>query len=107
MPLLLSLPPAIYSSQSLVENMLGFPPSPSPQINEAVTILAAAAARLDWTCLEEVEISLCLRPLSHAIDDALYQRLLSSAPTTCLHALALPCGLPHAGDWLNVVHHPP
>ena len=53
-----------------------------------------------------MDVSLCQRPLSHAIDDALYQRLLSSAPTICSYALALSCGLPHAGDWLNVVPSP-
>ena len=41
--------------------------------------------------------------LSLAIDEALHQRLLSSAPSTHARTLALSSVLPHAGDWLNGV----
>ena len=53
-----------------------------------------------------MDVSFHPRPLTHAIDDALYQHLLSSTPTTRSRALALSCGLPHAGDWLNMVPSP-
>ena len=41
--------------------------------------------------------------LSIAIDEAVTQHLLSTAPSTRAHALALSSALPHAGDWLNGV----
>ena len=96
-----------HSAQSLVESILGFSPGTSHHINAAVTALAATAARLNWTCLEEVDVPLHQKPLSYAIDDASYQHLLSTAPTTRSRALTLSCGLPHAGDCLNVVPSPP
>ena len=80
-----------------------FSPGPSHHINAAITALPATAVRLDWTCLEEVYVPLHQRPLSYAIDDALYQCLLSTANTTRSCALSLSCGLQHAGAWFNVV----
>ena len=96
-----------HSAQSLVESILGFSPGTSHHINAAVTALTATAARLNWTCLEEVDVPLRQKPLTYAIDDASYQHLLSTAPTTRSRALTFSCGLPHAGDCLNVVPSPP
>ena len=44
--------------------------------------------------------------MSHSIDEASFQLLLSSAPSTRSRALVLSSALPHAGDWLNVVPSP-
>ena len=44
--------------------------------------------------------------LSHSIDKASFQHLLSSAPSTRPRALVLSSALPHAGDWLYVVPTP-
>ena len=41
--------------------------------------------------------------LSFAIEDTLFQHLISSAPSIRTRALALSSALPHAGDWLNGV----
>ena len=41
------------------------------------------------------------QPLSAAIDEALHQHLLSTAPSNRARALALSSALPHAGNWLN------
>ena len=41
------------------------------------------------------------QPLSAAIDEALHQHLLSTAPSIRARALALSSALPHAGNWLN------
>ena len=65
--------------------------------------LTDAAARPEWTDLEHVNIPLNQRSLSRTIDEATHHRLLSSAPDTRSQALALSTGLPHAGDWLNVI----
>ena len=65
--------------------------------------LSEAAGRPDWSSLEEVDIPLRQRPLSHSIDDATYNQLLTSAPNIRCKALALSTALPHAGDWLNVI----
>ena len=96
-----------HSSKSLVENILGFSPGPSPYMNAAIAALAAVVVRPDWTCLDEVDVPVHQGALSHAIDEALYQNLLSTAPSICSRALALSSGLPHAGDWLNVVPSSP
>ena len=41
--------------------------------------------------------------LSSAIDKAIYQHLLTSAPSSCARALGLFSALPHARHWLNGV----
>ena len=56
--------------------------------------------------LEDIDIDLRQRALSHAIDEASFQHLLSSADSNRSRALALSSALPHAGDWLNVVPSP-
>ena len=94
------------ASLPLVELILGHPPSPSPHTTAVVPALATAAARPDWLSLEDIDVPIRQRHLSLAIDDASRQLLESSAPTTRARALALSSGLPHAGDWLNVVPSP-
>ena len=80
--------------------MLRHPPGPSPHASSAVASLAVAPARPDWSNLDDIDVPLRQLSLSHAIDEASHQHLLSSAPDT---RSALSSGLPHAGDWLNVV----
>ena len=53
--------------------------------------------------MEDVDVPLRQRPLSHKIDEASYNALVASAPDTRSRALALSTAIPHAGDWLNVV----
>ena len=65
--------------------------------------LADAAARPDWSDLDSTDVPLQQHSLSHAIDEAVQQELLSSAPYLHSQALVLSSGLPHAGYWLNVV----
>ena len=96
-----------HSSKSLIEDILGFSPGPSPYMNAAIAVLAAVAVRPDWTCLDEMDVPVRQGTPSHAIDEALYQNLLSTAPSIRSRALALSSGLPHAGDWLNVVPSSP
>ena len=97
---------ACSNSQSLVEGLLGHPPSPSPHTSPAVSALATAAARPEWQCLDDIDVPLQQRVLSHSIDEASFHHLLSSAPSTHPRALVLSSALPHAGDWLNVVPTP-
>ena len=97
---------ACSSSQSLVEGLLGHPPSLSPHTSPAVSALATAAARPEWQCLDDIDVPLRQRVLSHSIDEASFQHLLSSAPSTRPRAVILSSALPHAGDWLNVVPTP-
>ena len=91
------------SSSALVERILGHSAGPSPQTSPAVSALATAAAHPDWSSLDDIDVPLHQRSLSLSIDEASFQRLLSSAPSIRSHALALSSSLPHAGDWLNVV----
>ena len=86
-----------------MERILGQPSSISPHANSILASLADAAARPEWTDLEHVDIPLNQCSLSRTIDEATHHRLLSSVPDICSQALALSTGLPHAGDWLNVI----
>ena len=97
---------ACSSSQSLVEGLLVHPPSPSPHTSPAVSALVTAAACLEWQCLDDTDVPLWQRVLFHSMDEASFQHLLSSAPSTHPRALVLSSALPHAGDWLNVVPTP-
>ena len=77
--------------------------SPSPHLAGAVSDLAHAAKRPDWSSVEEIDVPLCQCSLSRIIDEATYSSLLDSAPDSRSRALALSTTIPHAGDWLNVV----
>ena len=90
-----------HRSGVLIESMFGYTPGPSPHSDTAVSTLSAAASRPDWQCLEDVDVPLKQQPLSAAIDEALHQHLLSTAPSIRARALALSSALPHAGNWLN------
>ena len=72
----------------------------------SLAALSEAAARPEWSSLEEVDVPLRQRPLSHCVDDATYNHLLTSAPDTRSRALAVSTALPHASDWLNVTPSP-
>ena len=91
------------ASKHLVERILGHPPSSTLHTIPAVKALATTAARSDWQNIDDIDVPLQQRSLSHSIDEASFQNLLSSAPTIRSRALAYSSSLPHAGDWLNVV----
>ena len=91
------------ASKHLVERILGHPPSSTLHTVPAVKALATTAARSDWQNIDDIDVPLRQRSLSHSIDEASFQNLLSSAPTIRSRALAYSSSLPHAGDWLNVV----
>ena len=94
---------SISESKALVIQILGGPPAPSLHITHAVSSLALEAARPDWQCLDDIDVPLRQKCLSHVVDKVCFQQLLASAPTCRSRALALSSSLPHAGDWLNVV----
>ena len=81
-------------------------PSFSSHLARAVSDLALAAERPDWSSVEEIDVPLRQRPLSRMIDEASYNSLLHLAPDTRSRALALSTAIPHAGDWLNVIPAP-
>ena len=94
-------------TSALVAEIRGGAPVPLEDLTGSITALADAADRLDWSCLEEIDVPLRQGPLSHAVDEATFNRLLNSSPNcSCFRALALSSSLPHAGDWLNVVPSP-
>ena len=64
-----------------------------------VTSLAEAAPHPDWTNLDVIDVPLDQKSLLHSIDKAVKQRLLSTAPTICSHALAFSSGLPIGSMW--------
>ena len=92
---------SVHCSNPMVERMIGPSHSLSPDADIAVSSLSAAALRPDWQCLDDVDVPLKQNTLSIAIDEAVYQHLLSTAPSIRARALALSSSLPHAGDWLN------
>ena len=94
---------SLAQSRDLVDRILGLDTSPSIHLASSVSALAAATERPNWVSLEEIDVPLRQRPLSHCIDQATHQNLLSSAPDIRSNALALSTSLPHAGDWLNVI----
>ena len=65
--------------------------------------LAKAAGKPHWRSIEEVDVPLRQRALSHSIDQANYDALVTRAQDSRSRALALSTAIPHAGDWLNVV----
>ena len=69
----------------------------------SIAALADVAERLDWISLDEIDVPLLQRPISHCIDEVSFQHLISSSPDIRFKALALSTSIPHAGDWLNVV----
>ena len=65
--------------------------------------LANAAARPEWSSLQDIDVPLRQHVLSRVIDEASFNVLIDSAPDTRSRALALSSAIPHADDWLNVV----
>ncbi len=91
------------SSQTLVERILDNPSNLTAYLENAALILSTSAAQPDWSHIENIDVPLCQRHLSSAIDEAVYQELLVNAPSTRASALTNSTALPHAGDWLNGV----
>ena len=103
--------PAAYLDSSvrsapLVEGLLGHPSPTFVFADETVAFIALSSARPDWQSLNDIDVPLCQRSLSAAIDNSVFESLLSFAPSIRSRALALSSSLPHAHDWLNVIPSP-
>ena len=94
---------SLVQTRTLITRILGHTPAPSPHMDNAVSALADAAKRPDWSSLDEIDVPCRQHPLSRCIDEAAYQQLLDSAPDTRSRALALSSALPQAGAWLNTI----
>ena len=94
---------SLNQSRLLVARICGRVPGTSIHLAPALVSLAESVGREDWSSIEEVDVPLCQRHLSKAIDQAVSADLYSAAPDTRSKALALSTAIPHAGDWLNVV----
>ena len=68
------------------------------RVGASVSAIAIAAARPNWQNLDDFDVALHQRALSASINEASYQHLIASAPTTRSRA-------PY--DWLNVIPSPP
>ena len=90
-------------SRGWVEKILDQPPDLPPHLDSAVGALAMTTLHHDWQHLDDIDVPLRQHHLSLAIDESIYQQLLSSASSTRARALAHSTALPHAGDWLNGV----
>ena len=88
-------------SKELVSRILGRPSQSTPHISQALNLLSTNSNCPEWLNLADIDVPLHQRHLSHAIDEALYHQLTSSAPSSRARALAISTALPHAGDWLN------
>ena len=73
---------------------------PSPHSDSIMAALFVFASGSDWLCLEDAYVPLYLWSQSAAIDKALFQHLLSTAPST--RSWALLSALPHTGVGLHL-----
>ena len=92
-----------FRSQIMVGKIIGHNFALPPYVSSTLSALSSAACQPDWQSLEDIDVPLRQHSLSFAIDETLFQCLISSAPSICTRALALSSALPHAGDWLNGV----
>ena len=97
---------SITESIDLVSKILRYTPEPPRSLPSAISSLASSANMASWHLLEDIDIPLRQKSLSHAIDEACFSTLVETAPDVRSKALALSTSLPHAGDWLNVVPSP-
>ena len=86
--------PAAYISsldqfRELVTRILGQAPATTKHMTPALLYLAKAAGREDWTSIEAVDVPLSRRQLSKAIDQAVFDELLATAPDTRSKVLTL------------------
>ena len=98
---------SLCNSHSFNTQILGRPPPVSVDVPSCLSALAGTAGRPEWVSLQEIDVPLRQRSLSHSIDEASLNLLLSSAPDSRSLALAHSCALPQAGDWLNAVPSSP
>ena len=94
---------SLNKSRTLVAMILGHTPRDSSHAASSLDTLANSAGKPGWCSLEDVDIPVNQKALSHAIDRATFDHLLSLAPDTRSKALALSTAISHAGDWLTVV----
>ena len=94
---------SLVQSEEMASKILGHALEAPRAMGNSISMLAEAAARPDWVSLEEIDVPLRQRPLSHSIDEACFRHLLTSAPDIRSKGLAHSTALPHAGAWLNVV----
>ena len=95
----LHAPTAYVGSQAqtsaLVTEIHGGVPVPLDDLSGSIVALADAADRPDWSCLEEIDVPQRQGPLSHAVDEAAFNRLLNTSPSCSrFRALALSSSLP-------------
>ena len=98
---------SLLQSNALIADILGHPPATSAHLPQCFVALAIAAARPEWSSLQDIDVPLRQRVLFRVIDEASFNSLIDSAPNIHLRALALSSAIPHAGDWLNVVPSSP
>ncbi len=87
----------------LVTGILGYVPKASQHLIPALSSLAQATGKPEWTSIQDVDVPLRQRPLSHTIDLASFDELIACSQDDRSRALAHSTALPHAGDWLNVI----
>ena len=100
----LHAPAAFISSLNQCNSLiLDLPVAHSHMSSSIVPALALAAEMPEWLSIEDIDVPLVQKNLSHKIDEVSYNSLVASAPDLRSRALALSTAIPHAGDWLNVV----
>ena len=97
---------SIAESAGLVSQILCYTHEPPRSVPSAISSLASSANMASWHLLEDIDIPLRQKSLSHSIDEAGFSALVEAASDVRSKALALSTSLPHAGDWLNVVPSP-
>ena len=94
---------SLVQTTPLVRDILGEWFIPSPHEFLSVSALAETASCHQWISLNEVDVSLTQRSFSKVINNALFEKLVSTAPDVRSRALSLSTSIKHAGDWLSVI----
>ncbi len=76
------------SSKTLMERILNHPINIDAYLENAVSALSSSTSHPEWLNLDDIDIPLRQRHLSCAIDEAIYQNLLDTSPTTRARASA-------------------
>ena len=95
----------IHACGSLISSLSGLS-VPSAYTSSALHALCTGLGWAPLSSIDDLNVPVSQKSLSHVIDNLLYEGLDSSAPSPRFRALALSSSLPHAGDWLTVTPSP-
>jgi hypothetical protein len=93
---------SIHQTKHLVRRISGLS-FPEEAIQPTLQSLASSADRPDWSLLDDIDVPISQKHLSHEIDQHVLTQLLSQSPDDRFKALALSSSIRHSGDWLHAM----